>query len=262
MKFYFERIRPEALLATGGIIIFCTFGLLFFRSHLQPLHTATDFEKGQYYFNSGDKPSGAYDLAKAQYFYERALQENPQGNTLAWYQSGRIDFINGNFDSALVKFAKQIEYFGDDVPNVYYMLGLTYGYKARATHDPQDWQNAEENFKKAISFFYKAPWPYVDLAWIYFSEGKYEAMKPILEQGIAYQANNPWLLNMYGLALLNTGDRAMAREYFLFARDLANKVTVEEWGRSYSGNNPATWGVGLAEFKTLIAKNIVLTETK
>jgi tetratricopeptide (TPR) repeat protein len=261
MKTYFQNIRARVLLLVGGVLIFVTFVFLFFFESqwviqgdiAYKLQKASNFEKGQYYFNNGDTPSGAYDLVKAQYFYEKAILKDPKDNPYAWYQSGRIDFINGDFDSALEKFSKQIEYFGDTVANVYYMVGLTYGYKARATNSPEDWKQAEDNFKKSISFLYEAPWPYVDLAWVYFS---------VLEKGLTYEANNPWLLNMYGLALLNTGNRAMAREYFIFAGELAAKVTVEEWGRSYSGNNPATWGLGLTEFRTLIAKNIALTQSQ
>jgi tetratricopeptide (TPR) repeat protein len=220
-----------------------------------------DFAVGQYFFNHDDNPGGAYDLAKAQFFYERAITQNPQGNNLLWYQSGRVDFINGNFDTALLKFEKQREYFGDTVPNVYYMTGLTYAYRARVTDSKEDWRKAEEDFQKAVSFFPGTPWPYVDLAWVYFSQGKFEQMLPLLEKGLSYESNNPWLLNMYGLALLNTGEQKLAHEYFLFAEEMAEKVTVEEWGRSYPGNNPALWAEGLEEFRSLIKKNIEITSS-
>ena len=220
----------------------------------------SNFELGQYYFNHDVDPAPPYDLKKAQYFFERAITKNPKENNLLWYQSGRVDFINGNFDSALFKFAKQREYFRDEVPNVYYMIGLTYGYKARKTGNSEDWQNAEAGFKKVISFFPKAPWPYVDLSWLYFSQGKYTEMKPLLEKALGYEANNPWLLNMYGLALLNTGDKKMAHEYFLFAQEESMNLTIEDWGKSYPGNNPELWGAGLLEFRTLIGKNVALTQ--
>lgn len=219
----------------------------------------TPFEKGQYYFNSDDKEGGVYDIVKAQKYYEEEITQNPRGNKLVWYQLGRIDFLNGDFDEALQKFATQVEYFGEEVPNVYYMIGLTYGYKARLTNEPEDWKQAEDNFIKAVEFFNKAPWPYVDLAWIYFSQGKFQEMKPVLEKGLSVDSNNPWLLNMYGLALFNTGDTELAYEYFVFAEEMAEKLTVEEWGKSYPGNNPEIWGKGLLEFKTMIAKNKALT---
>ncbi len=223
------------------------------------LQGKTDFDIAQFYFNSDDIRGGVYDIIKAQEYYEKVIAENPKENNLVWYQSGRIDFINGDFDLALDKFATQLAYHGDEIPNVYYMIGLTYGYRARQTNSPEDWKHAEDNFKKSVELLHQAPWPYVDLAWVYFSEGKYNEMKLLLEIGMNYGSNNPWLLNMYGLALLNTGDKTMAREYFLFAQELAQEVTVEQWGRSYPGNNPDSWEQGLFEFETMIAKNIELT---
>lgn len=277
MQTYFRKFSAESLLAIGGVIIFFVFGTWLVlvqiiiapssqamaeRTYVLPLELEgkSNFELGQYYFNSDEDPSGPYDLVRAQYYFEKEIAQNPKGNNLAWYQSGRIDFINGDFDKALEKFNSQIVYFADEVPNVYYMIGLTYGYKARLTNNPEDWAQAEDNFLKSIAFFSESPWPRVDLSWVYFSQGKYEQMKIVIEDGFQYEGNNPWLLNMYGLALLNTGDTEMAHEYFIFAAELTEKMDVREWGMSYPGNNPETWEQGLNEFKIILAKNIALTE--
>lgn len=269
MKRHLLSQQPGIVIALAGIVLFASSGILFFAHHLlstqteplpKELRGKSDFEIGQYYFNQTGDAHGPYDLTKAQYYYERAIGEDPKGNKYLWYQSGRIDFINGNFDRALQKFNAQQRYFGDQVPNVYYMMGLTYGYKARQSNNPQDWANAELWFKKAVEYFYQSPWPRVDLAWLYFSEGKYELMKPLIEEGFKYSGNNPWLMNMYGLALLNTGDKDMAREYFKFARDIASTMTPQEWGASYPGNDPRAWGEGLAEFKNVLASNLALSE--
>lgn len=258
------------LLALGGSLLFATTSLFFvqavIRSHANTdtlpasLAHASSFDIGQYYFNQKGNPTGPYDLKKAQHYYEKAIGEDPKGNNALWYQSGRIDFINGNFDRALQKFNRQVEYFGDQVPNVYYMLGLTYGYKARISNDPNDWAMAEKNFDTSLEYFYDAPWTYVDLSWLYFSQGKFQEMKPLLEKGLSYHSNNPWLLNMYGLALLNTGDKAMSKEYFSFAIELTNKMSVEQWGKSYPGNDPRRWNEGLSEFKGMLNKNLALAE--
>jgi len=265
-----NNVKKEVLFVLCGSILFLLFAIVFLALRPQPVEEVvfiddetsgmTNFELGQYYFNHDDSPEGPYDLQSAQYYYDLETSNNPAGNNLAWYQSGRIDFINGDFDKALEKFDKQLEYFGDTVPNAYYMIGLTYGYKAKQTQDPEDWKRSEDAFKKSVQIFYDAPWPKVDLAWVYFSQGKYEEMKPVLEEGLIEEANNPWLLNMYGLALLNTGKEEMAGEYFIFALEIAEKLTVEDWGRTYPGNNPDSWGQGLEEFKGVIAKNIEITK--
>lgn len=219
------------------------------------------FERGQYYFNADEDPSGPYDLEKARQAYSEAIMASSTENVLAWYQLGRIDFIEGKFDSALAKFAKQQKYFGDTVPNVYYMIGLTYGFKARLTDDPEDWQKGIEAFERYITFEPVVPWPRVDLSWIYFSQGRFEEMIPILEEGLNYSPENPWLLNMYGLALLNTGKNEEALSTFRLADTYVSAVTEERWGKSYPGNNPSDWGAGLASFKDVIKKNIELAKT-
>jgi len=224
------------------------------------IENGTLFDKAQYYFNQDEDQAPPYDLETAEYYFKKAIEEDPASNPLLWYQAGRVDFINGNFDEALSKFDTQVQYFGDQVPNVYYMIGLTNGYKARIAGYEGDWKKAEDGFQKSITFFPGAPWPYVDLAWIYFSQGKFTQMKPLLEEAFTHDSNNAWLLNMYGLALLNTGDKLMAREYFLFAQEQAEELTVEDWSRSYPGNDPQLWEPGLNEFKSLIAKNVALTE--
>lgn len=228
---------------------------------LEATATMTAFERGQYYFNADDDPSGPYDLMRARQAYVEAVTASSTGNVLAWYQLGRIDFIEGKFDLALAKFGKQQEYFGDTVPNVYYMIGLTYGFKARRTNDPSDWQKGIEAFERYITFEPVVPWPRVDLSWIYFSQGRFEEMIPILEEGLNYSPENPWLLNMYGLALLNTGKNEEALSAFKLADTYVSDMTEEMWGKSYPGNNPSDWGAGLASFKDVIKKNIELAET-
>jgi len=256
-------IGAVALCVFAGVYVVWDGGSVL--SESQTAHTRntpdTDdpFELGEYYFNQKAN-GGAYDLQKARQYYTEALRADPQGNPYTWYQLGRIDFIEGSFISAIYKFEKQIEYFDDEVPNVYYMLGLTYGYLARETNDLDDWKKAEEAFIRFITYSPTSPWPRVDLAWIYFSQGNYEEMLPILEEGLIYEPEHAWLLNTYGLALLNTGDREGAHAQFKKAQEAAAKLTVEDWGDAYSGNNPQEWGDGLTEFRQSIAHNLEISE--
>lgn len=220
----------------------------------------SDFELGQHYFNVGDKVDGEYDLKKAANYYEKAVSASSTANLLAWYQLGRIEFIQGHFDEAIEKFNAQTTYFGDELPNVYYMLGLTYGYKAQQTNDQSDWQKSEAAFKKFLEYSPDSPWAIVDLSWVYFSQGKITEMKPLLEHGLISHPNHPWLHNMYGLALLNSGEGEQAKVQFQTALTNAESLTEEEWGRAYSGNSPADWGKGLDSFIAAIKKNLALTE--
>ena len=223
-------------------------------------NTDDPFTLGQYYFNHLDDQEGEYNLEKARHYFQTAIAEDPAANQLVWYQLGRIDFLEGSFDQAIYNFEKQIEYFGDSLPNVHYMLGLTYAYQARRYGRIEVWPKAEEEFKKFLTFRPASPWARTDLAWIYFSQGKYEEMLPVLELGLETNPDHPWLLNMYGLALLNTNQKEQAAAHFDRALTAADALTVEDWGKAYPGNDPAVWPEGLAEFRAAIANNLELSE--
>lgn len=216
------------------------------------------FEMGEYYFNSHNSTDGAYDLKLARQYYTQAIEEGSE-EPLVWYQLGRVDFLEGNYNAALYKFEKQISLHGDAIPNVYYMKGLTFGYKGRSEQNEEAWKQAEENFKKYLEYDQETPWTRTDLAWVYFSQGKFAEMLPLLEEGLVYEPYNPWLLNMHGLALMNTGSKEKAHEEFLLAKEYAGYLSPEDWGRTYPGNDPAAWAQGLIEFQSLIQKNLDLT---
>lgn len=224
-----------------------------------PPETDNLFVLGEYYFNHGPHADGTYDLKLARHYYEEALKDNPLGKNWAWYQLGRIDFLEGKFDAAIYKFNKQVEYFEDQQPSVYYMLGLTYGYRARREGREDDWSRAGDYFLLYLEYDHDSPWARVDMAWTYFAQGRFEEMKPILEAGLVTHGNNPWLLNMYGLALLNTGNKVAAEANFSTALVEADKLTPEDWGRSYPGNDPSAWSDGLKEFRAAIKANLELT---
>ncbi len=213
------------------------------------------FILGEYYFNNDDNPEGPYDLKKARMYYEQVILDDPQKNALVWHQLGRIDFLEGDYDAALYKFNKQIKYFGDTVPNVYYMIGLTYGYKARQTKNVSDWEKGEKAFRTFLSYDPENPWARTDLSWIYFAQGKYREMIPVLYQGLVSHPHHPWLLNMYGLALRNLGNEEEAKTYFLKADEEASQLTPEDWGSAYPGNSPQFWEDGLAEFQSVVNFN-------
>lgn len=226
------------------------------------LSSIEHIDSPQELFNQGSQHFGGetYNLTLARAAFTRQLMLNPTFSEFSWYRLGRIDFVEGEFRSALYKFNEQISYFGDAVPNVYYMLGLTYGYLAQETGSEEDWQQAEESFLTFMRYAPTSPWPRVDLAWVYFAQGNYEAMVPILEEGLQYEPDQPWLLNTYGLALLNTGETERARAIFMRAAEEAEKLTVEDWGEAYSGNDPQTWESSLEIFRNTIKDNLALTE--
>jgi len=256
---YFSIVLVTGLCIVGGAVVLKnqTAVQVFM---LKEFKGASSFEIGQYYFNH-DGSTRVYDLAKARVYYEKSISESPVGHNMAWYQLGRINFIEGKFDAALDAFDNQIQYFEADIPQVYYMIGLTYGYRARQNNSTEDWIQAEDNFSRYITYVQLAAWPRVDLAWVYFAQGKFEEMLPVLEPILTVHASNPWVLNMYGLAVMNTAeDVSTALPYFYQAREEAQQLQIADWGAVYPGNNPAHWSLGLQEFNSLIEKNIALLE--
>lgn len=225
------------------------------RDDIHTLTTSSDAaRRGGEYFGG----ARSYDLSCAQDAYERAVTLDPKGSLLAWHQLGRIAFVRGDYDRALADFDKQITYFGDQLPNVHYMRGLTYAFRAEERGRADDFALAEREFERYVVLDPESPWARVDYAYVLFSEKKYDAMRPVLEEGLLRHPTNPWLLNMYGLSLLNTGDKEGARLYFTSAERVAKHLTVDEWGRAYPGNDPTLWPGALAHFQDIIAKNIVL----
>lgn len=209
-----------------------------------------------------DAVAGEYDLERAQEYYMRALQINPS-STHPWMRLGRIDFLNGYFYSAVAKYNKVVE--GEENINVkdhtgfYYWRGLANGYLRK-------FEDAENDFLQVLKGHTESgnigAWAaYVDLAWIYFQEGKFEEIKTLLEEeALLHYPQNPWVLSMYGVALYNLDDTAGARKYLESALFEAEKFTPLDWEKAYPGNNPLDAEQGLANLLEAIRSNYALTE--
>jgi len=219
-----------------------------------------NFTLGQLYFNAEESFWYPYDIEKAEYYYKLATQEEESvSNDELWYQLGRTHFIQGEFAEAITAFETQLELHGEVRANVYYMLGLTYAFKGKFFNTSYDWRLAEENFEYYVNTLYpETVFGRIDLAWIYFAQGKYEEMGPMLEIALEYDPRNPWTLNMYGLYLLNTNNAPGAADHFEQAKLAAAELTKAEWGDVYPGNDPAVWGTGIKEFNDIINKNLKL----
>src|SRR3990167_6516691 len=101
-------------------------------------------EIGEYYFNVGN--NGDYDLDRAGQYFKQAILLTPDGNkpaTRVWHQLARVEFIRGNFRKALKAANTQIALFGSEIPNIYYVRGLIYGYMGA-------YKNAEYDFSEYL----------------------------------------------------------------------------------------------------------------
>lgn len=226
-----------------------------------PPTNGSNFELGEYYFNTHGSIDGPYDRTLARHYYQKAIREG-EDHPLLWHQLGRLDFLDGDYWSAVDRLNTQIELHGDAIPNVYYNLGLVYGFIASSTQSEHDWNSAAEYFEKFLTYEPDNPWARTDLSWILFELETDDQMIPVLEIGLETNPDHPWLLNMYGLALMNTGHADKAVPVFEHALHEAKKLSVADWGRAYPGNSPDSWESRLQQFVITIEKNLQISKVR
>lgn len=205
-------------------------------------------EIGNSSFGHGEK----YDIKKAEVAYVKAITLDPNFKE-AHYQLGRIHFINGKFQSALAEMNVVLR-IDPEFKKAYYMYGLINGYGGDL--DAATWGFSE--FIKRDDFNWAG---YNDLAWIYFKKGDYQKTKETALEGLKHAERNPWLSNIYGVALLNLGEKEKAQEALQVALEESEKMSPADWGIAYPGNNPEIYATGLKETKDVIRYNLFLLRT-
>lgn len=270
------KIRRPIYFTSLFVVVVLSIVLLNFQSEIAkmqwkifgtpvPIAYLTEFTDAQLAYEIGnsyfiDAAPGKYDLKRASVFYERAIYLNPKLSN-PWLMLGRIDFLNGDFHSALYKINK-IEPKGTDInladyTGFYYWRGLVNGYIGRFEDAESDFRNVIEGNKLENDGV--GAWAaYVDLAWVYFQEGKFEEIREVMEEAVGFYPDNPWVLTMYGTALLNLGSHKEAENVLAHALDEAGKLTPEDWGNAYPGNDPLHARSGLDELLQTIQYNYEL----
>lgn len=222
-------------------------------THHEKLATLVDsdnphlsFVIAEYYFNHG-----SYDIKRAEQYYTRAIKLDSD-YLEAYYQRGRIYFINGRFIAALSDI-KTVLTLNPEFKKAYYMYGLVNGYAG-------DLDQAEYGFKEFIkrdSFNWAG---HNDLAWIYFKQGDLEKTMLAAEAGLVHAPTNVWLNNIYGTALMNLGEKEQAKAAFEKALEKSKEMTGADWGIAYPGNDPALYETGIEETRSVIKHNLSLLE--
>jgi len=206
------------------------------------------FMRGNYFFGGG-----AYDLALAKGYFNRALTYSNTYNEPIHYQIGRVHFIEGDLDTAIEHFNKQIElnpYFIQS----YYMRGLTYGYQEKFTE-------AEQDFLTFIDAKPESWAAHNDLVWVYFRSGQYDKAEEYARRGLLHQPQNPWLNNALGGVLINQKRFKEAIAPLAIARDGFNAMTEADWGIAYPGNDPRVYREGRAASIRSAEENLLRAES-
>jgi tetratricopeptide (TPR) repeat protein len=229
-----------ALVIIGLVLV----GGFLFRSHI-----ARAMVTGGNQFFGGSMP---YNLAVADGFYRAALILDPHVPD-AWHQRARIAFLGGDFATAKKYIDTQLALHGDSLMPSYYVRGLIEGYA-------RDFGPAEKDYLTYLKWDRYNWAANNDLAWVYFSEGKFKEAALRLQGFVDTGPKNPWLLTMHAMAVYNLGDNATAHKELLEARSALLGLTESDWIRSYPGNDPAIASAGLASFRKTIEDNIALVE--
>jgi tetratricopeptide (TPR) repeat protein len=207
------------------------------------------FERGNYYF--GGK---AYDLDAALWSFEKALVfENSDKNPI-YYQVGRIAFIKGDLDKAILYFNTQLEE-DPTFMQAYYMRGLTYGYLGQFSAAVRDFERFLEERPTSWA-------GHNDIAWVFFRQADFINAEKYARQGLGYSPDNPWLANALGVALLNRGEYEEAEKFLQKSQDGFLSMNPERWGGAYPGNDPRVYEEGYRATLASVEANLLLVRTK
>lgn len=213
---------------------------------------------GNRYYGStlaSEEPLHSPALAKAA--FRKALRIEP-GILWGHYSLARIAFTEGDFATALAEINAELAANPENLRSLY-IRGLIYGYRGR----PGDLVLAEFDFTRFTTWAPTEWAGYNDLAWILSKEGKYAEVESTMARALKNvpgAGENPWLWNMLGVARLNQGDRSGAASAFAEALAYTKRLTLADWRRAYSGNDPAGDEAGLAAFVAGIEKNEAAAE--
>jgi tetratricopeptide (TPR) repeat protein len=166
----------------------------------------------------------------------------------AHYQLGRVYFVEGKLDRAISEFNMTLRV-NSEHKRAYYMRGLAKGYK-------EDYVGAQADFHSFVDNFPDEWAGYVDLAWVYYEDEKYDKAREVAEKGVELFPENAWVLKGLGVAYIQLGEKEKAREVLEKAGSEAEKLTVSDWRLAYPGNDPSGAETNLAIFKSDIQEAI------
>jgi tetratricopeptide (TPR) repeat protein len=196
----------------------------------------------------------SYDLSEAEFHYKKVLAQNPLSAD-ALYELSRLYFVQGDFKKSLNLAQRYITQYPSDA-RIYYIAGLSAGYDKQYTL-------AEQLFTAYMQKNPDSSWQSrLDLAWVYFQEGKYTEAESVLIDAQKFGADNPWILTSLGAVAIAQGDTVSALVYLKDAKKFAREITPKEWYYNYSFNNPAKIEESIATFISIIDMNISLAQGK
>ncbi len=205
------------------------------------------FEHGSRHIDATNSPK-AYDIKIAEYFFEKANRFDPEYPYLQ-HQRARIAFLNGDFKTAMLRIDQEIEMYGAEHPNSYYVRGLIEGFAS-------DYQNAALDYARYLSSD-PTNWAAInDYAWVLLKDGRAREAIVATARGLSFFPDNPWLLNTNAIALYEIELVEPALEQARKAETAAHDVSEYDWLMAYPGNEPRSAGSGIATLHKSTHDNI------
>lgn len=243
LKAVYKLIEKKFVLVTAVMVILIALTII--------ITPSFSYSAGEVFFGGFRQ---LYHLKIAKFLYTRAaypffsIKEPPY----AHHQLSRVYFIKGDSNAALEEAKKELEVYPNNT-STYYILGLTYGYMNR-THE------AIDAFSKYIETHPDTWAGRNDNAWLQFRigdiDGAIKTIEPIAEN-FRYTA---WVQNTYCALLINKKDYKEAKKRCGYAKDAVDKMSPNEWGRAYPGNDPRIYEAGLQSMNKSISQNLYLIE--
>lgn len=213
------------------------------------LHPSADtaYYFAQMHFNATS--SDAYDISTAKYFYDRTVALDSD-YPYVHHQLARIHFLNGDYTRALDEI--NIEIANDPEKknaSAYYVRGLVEGYL-------QDYDAAVRDYREFVALQPDRWEGRTDLAWVLIKTGAYDEALRVIDEGLARDADNSWLLSVRATVLFEQGKLADALVSARRAADAVEQITLDQWLKAYPGNAPAAAPTGIKTLKEAARKNL------
>jgi tetratricopeptide (TPR) repeat protein len=253
-----HRISASAKIVSAGIVevfivvVLCTqtsAGSFLYESAMLTMFPSAQraYSYGEHHFSS--KSGNAYDVNKAQYFFEIAARENPE-DPYAYHELARIAFLRSDYGNARSLITKAIDVAnGNPIPSSYYVKGLIEGFSL-------DYDAAIADYKKYITYD-PTNWAATnDLAWVLLKAHRPKEAIQAIDKVLPYWPENPWLLNNKATALQEVGKIADALVAIRSADAAVGNISQQDWLKAYPGNDPRVAREGVEALKTSIAENM------
>lgn len=256
-------VRAKSVLLASGVIFAVGAATLMNPAFFSQLRTKVraEYEKTVLVFDTSaarafsygsqrldSKKADYYDVELAETFLRYAMIRDSSYPYLH-HQIARIEFLKGDFEQAMWHINKEIELYGEQHPNSYYIRGLIRGYMG-------EYEASITDYQQFLSV-YTDNWAAInDYAWVLLKAGRIEEAESVTRRGLDLYPDHPWLLNTNAIALHELGYLAEARYKIKTAARVVSQVSQEEWLNAYPGNDPLTAQEGILALQEATRRNM------